>query len=304
VKAEAKCLASRIATISLIATTLVVAVKLVGAGLSHSVSVLAEAMQSLLDVLMAAITVWAVRYAAKEPDEGHPYGHGRAELLASAFQMVLALLTGGVIVWQAALRLSHPEPIHPDWGVAAMAFALVSNGAMMLLLRHGAKKTGSEMLRSEGAHLASDSLASVGVIAGLLLFRFTGQLWIDPAAAILFTIIGAFLAFRQLRGVLHPLMDGALDKKDLQRIKKVLDTHPEVRGSHELRTRTSGSVRYVDMHLLLDDDLTFTRAHDVADEIEAELKAVLGEAIVNVHYEPFQAEMARIHREAESNSPP
>lgn len=299
-KADNQSTASRIAAISLAATTLVVVVKLVGAGLSHSISVLAEGMQSLLDVLMAAITVWAIRYAAKEPDEGHPYGHGRAELLASAFQMVLALLTGGVIVWQAALRLHEPRPIEPDWGLASMIFALVSNSIMMGLLRRGVKKTGSEMLKSEGAHLASDSLA--GVIAGLLLYRFTGLLWIDPAAAIVFTLIGAFLAFRQLRGVLHPLMDGAIDEELQEKIKHVLEAHPEVRGSHELRTRTSGLIIYVDMHLLLDDDLSFVRAHDVADEIEDELKAVLGDSVVTVHYEPFQAEMARIQREASRTS--
>lgn len=284
---------SRIAAISLAATTLVVAVKLVGAAKSGAISVLGEALQSLLDVLMAGITLWAVRYAAKEPDAGHPYGHGRAELLASAFQMVIAIFTAGVIAWQAGLRLASPRSIEPDWGMASMLFALVVNGLMMSYLRRGFDETGSEMLKSERAHLASDSFASLGVIAGLLLYRGTGVLWIDPAAAIIFTLIGAALAFRQLRSVIHPLMDGALPKEEVEEIQAMLDRHPESRGFHDFRTRTSGNIRHVEMHLLLDDQLSFVRAHEVADEIEEELKELLDGAVVTVHYEPYEAEMRK-----------
>ncbi len=293
VKPQNSELTSKIAAISLAATTVVVVVKLAGAAQSGSISVLGEALQSLLDVLMAGITLWAVRYAAKEPDDGHPYGHGRAELLASAFQMVIAIFTAGVIAWQASLRLLSPREIAPDWGMASMVFALFVNGAMMSYLTKGFAKTGSEMLKSERAHLASDSLASLGVIAGLLLYRMTGQTWIDPAAAILFTVIGALLAFRQLKSVIHPLMDGSLPREEVSAIEAILERHPETRGYHDFRTRTSGSTRHVEMHLLLDDELTFIRAHEVADEIEDELMELLDGAVVTVHYEPYEAEMRK-----------
>jgi ferrous-iron efflux pump FieF len=134
-------------------------------------------------------------------------------------------------------------------------------------------------------------LATLGVLAGLITYHFSGWQPLDPLVAIAFTAVGAFFALRQLRKVIHPLMDGALPTEQITIIEKTLDQHEQVRDYHNVRTRDSGPNRFVTLHVLLDDDLSFVAAHDLAEQIEDELGEALGGASVIVHYEPYEAEI-------------
>lgn len=281
----------RVARWSLVSTIVIVAIKLGAAAVSGSISVLAEALQSLLDVAMSAMALVTVRYAARPADEDHPYGHGKAELLASATQMVVVIATSAVIAWQASLRFQNPQAIQVDWGIAAMAYAMIANLAMITWLRRTARQHHSSALEGEAQHLMGDVLASGGVLVGLILVSVTGQLWLDPAIAVAFTLLGVVFAIRQLARLGHDLMDGALPPEEIKRVEAALCDHPLVKGYHNLRTRRSGTLRVVALHVLLDDDLTFVAAHDQAEEIEQHLSDVLGGALVTVHYEPYQAEL-------------
>lgn len=282
---------SRAARLGAAATALVVAVKLVAAALSGSISVLAEGLQSLLDVAVSLLTVWTVGLAARPADEDHPYGHGKAELLGSALQMVLVVITSGVIAWQAALRLHAPREIDAGIGVFAMASSLIVNAVLILYLRRVARENDSAALAGEAQHLTGDALATGGVLVGLLAYLGTGWDRLDPIIAILFTLAGAGFAIRHLVRVIHPLMDGALPAEEIARIEQALHDHEHVRGFHNVRTRQAGTLRIVSLHVLLDDDLTFVAAHDLAEEIESHLSQTLGGALVTVHYEPHQAEL-------------
>lgn len=289
-------LAQKAAWVSLAATIVVVAVKLAGAALSGSVSVLAEALQSILDVVMSAIVVWAVKIAAKPSDKDHPFGHAKAELLATAFQMLMALMVAGVIIWQAVPKLWAPNELKPDWGMIAMGYAVLSNICVAAWLKGVSKRTGATSLSGEAAHLASDTYASVGILAGLALYSFTGWKWLDATSAILFTAIGAISVVKHIYLVVHPLMDGALPQEEITKIESILNDHPDVKGYHNLMTRTTGRERRVSLHVTMDDGLSFVRAHDLAEEIEEEIIKVLGGAWVTIHYEPHDAEME--HRRA------
>lgn len=289
--------AERAAQVSLVATCVVVALKLAAGLLTGSVSVLAEALQSGVDVLIAIGVVATVRYAARPPDEDHPYGHGKAELLMSVAQVQLILLTAGFILLKAYQRFRAPEPISVDLGIGAMAFAAVSNTVISRYLLRTAHETGSTVLRSEVLHLRSDTFASVGILVGLGAVKLTGWLWLDPVVAALFTLMVVVIAAKQLWDLKHPLMDGALPREQIVKLQQVLDAHPEVRGYHALRTRTLGATRRVELHVMLDDDLSFVAAHDLAEEIEDALSEALGDAVVEVHYEPYAAELAH-QREA------
>lgn len=283
--------AQRAALLSAVSASIVVGFKLWASAVSGSISVLAESIQSSLDVALALVALWTLKLASKPADESHPFGHGKAELLLSAFQMVLVILTSAVIAWQAALHLHDPHPIKADWGVAAMSYSVFANLAMIVYLKKTAAKTHSAALEGEAEHLRGDVFASLGVLAGLVAYVSTGIRQIDPIVAIIFTLLGAYFAIRQLQKVLHPLMDGALPDADLQKMEKVLDTHLETRGYHNVLTRQTGLLRVVTLHVLLDDDLSFVSAHDIAEQIEQELSDALGGALVTVHYEPYLAEL-------------
>src|SRR5688572_12210287 len=213
--------AQRAATLSLVSTVVVVAVKLFAAFKSGSISVLAEAIQSIVDSLIAAVAVATIRYAAKPPDETHPDGHGKAEVLAGAFQMPVILGSGIYILHAAYPRLLRPQPIAWSWGAWAMAYALVANILVAIHLRRVAKTPSSTPLESEALHLRGDSLASGGVLVGMLLVGLTGEAILDPVVAAIFTVIAMIAAYAQLRTMLHPLMDGALPAEELRLLEKV-----------------------------------------------------------------------------------
>ncbi len=290
-------LARRAASLSLASTVVVVGVKLLAAWKSGSISVLAEAVQSIVDILMSALAVATIAYAARPPDEEHPYGHGKAEVLAGALQMLVILGSGIYILYEAYRRLLAPQPIAWDWGAAAMAYALAANLAVAVHLRRVAKRTESTALESEALHLKGDSISSAGVLAGMLLVGATGQPILDPVVAAVFTVLAMAQAAAQLKHVLHPLMDGALPPGELARLKQLLEAHEAVRGFHNIRTRQVGNQRWIELHVLFDDALTFVDAHDLAEHLEKELKSALGGAIVSIHYEPFEAEVAHRARE-------
>lgn len=287
----------RAVAVSLATTVAVVAFKLAAAAATHSISVLSEALQSLVDIAMSAVTLWTVRIASLPADEDHPYGHGRAEVISSALQMLVVIGTAGVIAWQATLRLADPRPIDPDWGLAAMAFAAVANTLVSRYLVRTAKQYGSAALEGEAQHLNGDTWASVGVLGGLIAVKLTGWPTLDPVVAIVFTGLGAFFAVRQLVRLTHQLMDGSLPPAEVAKVQEALHLHSHVRGFHNLRTRQTGNVRIVTLHVMLDDDLTFVEAHDLAEDVEASLRDVLGGALVTVHYEPYLAEMEHQARE-------
>lgn len=289
--------AQRAAAVSLVSTTIVVAVKLVAAWKSHSISVLSEGLQSTVDILMSALAVMTVRYAARPADAGHPYGHGKAEVLSSAFQMVVILGSGAFILWAAYLRLLHPQPILWDWGAAAMGYTVVVNLAISAYLLRVAKGSPSAALESEALHLKSDTLTSLGVLVGMVLVGATGEMILDPVVAAVFTLAAMGAAAKRLPGLLHPLLDGALPKEEVARLETILNEHKEVCGYHNLRTRMVGNLRFVDLHVMLHDQLSFVRAHELAEEIEAELKRALKNATVSIHYEPFEAEVEHRKRE-------
>lgn len=285
------------AKLSLVATSVVVAVKLAAGWATGSISVLAEGLQSFVDVLIAFGVVQTVRWAARPPDDDHPYGHGKAELLMSGGQMLLIMGTAGFVISQAIKRLQQPQAITVDWGLAAMAFALVVNLAVSWRLDQVAKATGSSALRGEVLHLRGDCWSSVGILAGLLAVKATGWMILDPILAIAFTLVVVFTALKQLGVIAHDLMEGSVGPDDLAKIESALNGHSQVRGWHNLRTRRVGSSVHVDLHVLLDDELTFVQAHEVAEDVEAAVSRALGGARVNAHFEPYRTELAHQQRE-------
>jgi cation diffusion facilitator family transporter len=290
--AESRALAVRAGWVSIVATILVVAAKLAAAWATGSVSVLGEGLQSLVDVLISATAVAVLTASARPPDLTHPYGHGKVEVLSSAFQMLAVIASSLYILLEAYRRLADPSPIRVDWGLAAMAYAAVSNTAVGACLDHVARRTGSPALASEALHLRADTLGSLGVLVGLLLVWATGEPRVDPAAAVVFVLITVHLAVRRLRELAHPLVDGALPDEDLALLEATLRAHPETRGYHHVRTRMVGAQRHVELHLMLEDSLTFVRAHEIAEEIEQEVGRALAGAVVMIHYEPYEAEQA------------
>ncbi len=278
------------ARLSLGANLFLVLIK-VGAGLqSGSLSVLAEGIQSLLDVFASAMILYVVRAAAAPPDREHPYGHGKFENLMALVQMTTMI--GSIFgIWFASWhRLQNPEMPRVDWGVAAILVSIGVNLWVSSRIFRVARDTHSQALRAEGVHLRGDLWSCAGVLLGLIATRVWNEPRLDPLFAAAMTGFAMVAAIHLLRDTLRPLLDESLPGDEERQIRAVLEADARVMGFHKLRTRQAGSARLADVHILLDDHLSFRAAHDIGEQIEDEIRRVLPNLDVMVHTEPYEAE--------------
>jgi cation diffusion facilitator family transporter len=279
------------ARLSLASNLILVVIKLAAGFLSGSVSVLAEGVQSTVDVIASAVILWTVRVAAAPPDRWHPYGHGKFENLASLGQMVLILGSAGYLLWAAGSRWLEPVMPRVDWGIAALLVALVVNALVSERLLRVSRATGSQALEAEALHLRGDMLSCIGVLVGLVLVWATGEPRVDSIVAALVTVLVVASAVRLLRESLRPLLDERLPAPEEGRLRAVLEADSRVLGYHRLRSRRAGSHRLIDLHILLDDRLSFSAAHAISEEVEGALRSALPNTDVIVHAEPFEEEV-------------
>ncbi|RYG73796.1 cation transporter [bacterium] len=279
------------ARLSLGSNIFLVIVKILAGLASGSLSVLAEGVQSLIDIFASAMILVTVRAAAAPPDDEHPYGHGKFENLTALIQMVLVL--GSIVgIWYAAFRrFQNPTMPVVDWGVAAIVVAIIVDVLVSNRILKVAEETNSAALRAEGIHLRGDLWSCCGVLIGLVATRLTNEPRLDPLCAAVMTLFAMSSAVHLIQDTLRPLLDASLPGEEAQAIQAVLHADKRVMGFHKLRTRQAGSGRLADVHILLDDDLSFREAHDIGEDIEDEIRRVLPNLDVMVHVEPYEAEM-------------
>ncbi len=282
----------QVAKLSLWANVFLVAIKIAAGAASGSLSVLAEGIQSLLDIFASAAILWTLRAANQPPDPDHPYGHGKFENVLSLGQMTL-IFASILGIWAASwVRFQNPEMPRVDWGIAAITLSGCINLAVSFRVSRVAKKFNSVALAAEAIHLRGDLWACLGVLLGLVATRLFNEARLDPLFAAGMTLFAFANAFHLLRDVIRPLVDESLPTNDEARIKEVLESDPRVLGFHKLRTRQAGSQKLADVHILLDDELSFRDAHQIGEEVEDSLREALPNLDIMVHTEPFEEEVA------------
>lgn len=282
----------RAARLSIISNTGLVIVKIAAGILTGSISVLAEGIQSTVDILASLMIYASLGVAGRPPDRRHPYGHGKFESLTSAVQMLLILGSTAFILSQAFRRLLHPRMPDVDWGIAAMGLALVVDLAVSAHLQRVARQTDSLALEAEAQHLRADMYACAGVLLGLVAVRLTGWAPLDPIIAALLTVVVIITAVRLMGVSLRPLLDQSLPAEEEAQIRGALDADDRVMGYHRLRTRQAGTQRHVDVHIMLEDSLPLSEAHAIGEEIERAIRKTLPNLDVVVHVEPYAEEMS------------
>jgi ferrous-iron efflux pump FieF len=260
--------------------------KLVAWLMTGSVSLLASLIDSMMDAAASLINLFAVRYALMPADREHRFGHGKAESLAGLAQTTFIAGSALFLMLQAFDRLLHPRPLADvAVGVGIMVFAILATLALLLVQRHVVKVTGSTAIKADALHYTTDLLTNASIIAALLL---TGYGW--PGSDALFALgIALYILYSAWHignEAFQLLMDRELPDEQRLRIRSAALAHARVRGVHDLRTRRSGHDIFIQLHLELDDDLSLFDAHEIADEVEANIRAMLPEADILIHKDP------------------
>lgn len=278
----------RAATLSLAFNLVSTIVKIVAAVLTGSVSLLSEATHSFTDVFASAIAYASVRAGAAPPDDEHPYGHGKIESLAGFAESILLFGVVVYVVIEAISRLVDPQPITQlDLGVAVMAASAIGAFLAAHFVGKIGNSTHSLALQSNAQHLMVDAVTSLGVLVGLGVVWATGVPWADSILALAFSVWMGYGAWKLAHRAIHDLIDVRLSDPEIAEVRTLIESEADVIGYHRLRTRRSGSVRYVDMHLVVPREWSLVEAHDLADRLEKLIAAKLAPANVVIHVDPY-----------------
>jgi ferrous-iron efflux pump FieF len=285
----------RLATWASIAVaSVLIGAKLLAWLVTGSVVMLSSLVDSSLDLVASGIAWIAVRQALAPADREHRFGHGKAEAVATFAQAGFILASALGLVLAAGDRLMHPQPVvHEDVGLAVTALAIVLTLALVAFQRHVVHRTGSMAVGADSLHYAGDLLSNLTVAAALVAAVWLDAPWLDVAGAILIALYLLVGVGSLLRRSLDVLMDHELPEHERDRIKLIVRAHPAVRNIHDLRTRSSGTTRFIQLHVELDPSTSLREAHQKGDEIEAAIHADFPEAEIILHLDPHGIEEPR-----------
>ncbi len=263
--------------------------------LTDSVGLLSDAIESFVNLAGALMALGMLSVAARPADDGHPYGHTKAEYFSSAFEGFLILVAAVWIAIEAVERLLDPQPIDaPGIGLGVAALATIINYATARVLMTVGHESRSIALEADARHLLTDVWTSIGVIAGVSLVWVTGWLWLDPTIALLVAANIVWTGWHLARRSAAGLMDASLRDSELKQIEAVLDSYrPQGLEFHAIRTRQAGTRAFVTMHVLVPGAWTVQQGHDWSERIEADLRRALPGVHVTTHIEPKEDPVAQ-----------
>lgn len=280
-------LTARAAIASVSVALFLLVLKAYAAWTTSSVAMLGSLADTGLDVLASLITLYGVRLAAQPADWDHRFGHGKAEALAAMAQVVLIAVSAIGILWRAVDRLLN-DRVTAD-AASGISVSIVAIGATLLLLlyqRRVIARTGSVAIATDHVHYQSDLLLNLSVIAALALEQYLRLGGADALFGIAIALWLAWGAWRASSRAIDQLMDKEWPEEKRQRFVDVAARHPELKGIHDLRTRTSGASDFVQFHVWVDPAMTVAEAHRVMDEVELKLQAEFPGCEILIHLDP------------------
>lgn len=279
---------SRIAFLSVVSNFVVFWLKLIAGIMTGSVAIISEAIHSIMDFVASLIAFISVKISGKPADRGHPYGHKKVENVAGTIETLLIFVAGVWIIIECIDKFIHPEPLKmPMLGVAVMVIGGVINAIVAKLVGKVAKETKSLAMKSNAFHLWTDVYTNIGVAVALIIAYITEWHWIDPLIGLGLAMYIMFEASKLLKESFPPLLDASLSEDEEQKISDIITIFKEEYIEfHDLRTRQSGSTKFIDFHLIVASKETIEKVHELCDRIEARIKEHCPEAEVFIHVEP------------------
>jgi cation diffusion facilitator family transporter len=262
-------------------SVLLLAVKVIAYYITHSVSILTDALESIVNVAAGFIGLYSLYVASKPRDSDHPYGHGKAEFLSAAVEGTLIGSAGAIILYKSIQQLLYPGTLQKiDYGILLVAATAFVNFLLGWVCLRIGKKNDSAALVASGKHLQTDTLSTLGIIIGLVLLYYTGYTWIDSLVAMLFGIFILYTGYKIVRSSIAGIMDEA-DTRLLGRMVQALNNNRRDNwvDLHNVRVIKYGSTLHLDCHLTVPWYLNVHEAHVEIDELAALVRREFGESL-------------------------
>jgi cation diffusion facilitator family transporter len=273
--------------LSMVVVICLIILKVVVSIISRSISISAQAADSLLDIFSIGITFIALNMSVAPADEEHPFGHGKAEGLAAMIQAILVLGAGGFIIYSAVQRIIHSTVIEPDKGILVMLISIITSIFLSRHLRRVAKATDSTAIDASARNISADVYSAAGVLLGLLMVRLTGFVILDPIIALIMAGFVLKAGYQVTIRAIHELIDHALPKEEQKILNDCLSVHTtQLVSYHAVRSRRAGNERFIDLHLVMPRTFSVENAHAMCDHLEQDIKNKITSANVIIHTEP------------------
>src|SRR5205085_1287387 len=281
------------ARLSILAAAFLIIIKTITGFLTGSISVWASLLDSAMDIFASVVNFFAVRAASRPADEDHTYGHGKAESLAGLFQALVITASGIYLIYEAIRRIRQPHDITSEWlGIGTMVIAITVSLGLVARLRKVARKTESPALASDAVHYASDIYTNGSALVALVIIYFTGWKIVDPIISIAISLYILWSAFTVGREAIDILMDRRLPLEIDEQVGEIVNRYRDqgVFGFHDIRTRRSGSHKFIDLHLDVERSLTFEQAHAVSVRVLREIESEIPRSRVSIHTDPAEGD--------------
>ncbi len=282
---------TRYALLAVSGAIITISMKYIAFLLTGSVGLYSDALEGLVNLAGAVGAFIALKVSARPPDDMHTYGHDKVEYFSSGAEGALIVVAALGIISASVNRLLHPQPLEQiDIGLAISLLAALVNFVVSRVLRAAGRKHDSIILEADARHLMADVWTSVGVAVGVGAAAITGLNWLDPIIGLLVAVNILWEGFHLVRRSVNGLMDAALPPEEAALLESVIRHHEAQHGlqTHEVRSRVSGSRRFIDMHVLVPGSWTVQQGHDVLEEMESDIARVLARTTVVTHLEPLE----------------
>jgi len=282
---------SRFIWLSIAAAAATIALKMAAYFHTGSIGLLSDALESIINLVAAVVALIIIKIAAAPPDDDHAFGHDKAEYFASGIEGTLIFFAAFGIFYAAVPRLFAPQPLESvGFGLIISLVATLINLVVGIVLLRAGKHHHSIVLEADGRHLMTDVWTSVGVILAIVVVSLTGWIILDPIIALVVALNIVWTGFQLIKRSALGLMDTAVAPETSEKIVQVLDGYVAAQGIdyHALRTRQSGARKFISVHILVPDEWTVQKGHDLTEEIENDIRAVVSDSIVFTHLEPLE----------------
>ncbi|MFZ3167605.1 MAG: cation diffusion facilitator family transporter [Candidatus Methanoperedens sp.] len=281
-----------VARLSIYSNSLLLIIKLAVGFFMGSISVMSEALHSGIDLLAAVIANYSVKKAGQPADDEHRFGHGKFENVSGTVEAILIFVVAIIILYKSSVKILGNETIEIDSsligiGIVIMGISTIINFYVSTRIMKVAKKAESIALEADAYHLTTDVYTSIGVLAGLILIKITGNPIFDPLMAIIVALIILKASYDLTKRSVSGIMDVKLSDKEEDTIKSIIHEHySQYAEYHNLRSRMSGAERFVDLHLVVPKNQNVVDAHDFCDHLEKEIKEKIPNLSILIHIEP------------------
>jgi cation diffusion facilitator family transporter len=280
----------RYAWLSIAAALMTIGLKAAAFFITDSVGLLADALESGVNLVAAVFALIILGIAAQPPDDEHAYGHSKAEYFASGVEGALIFIAAITIGLAAARRLADPQPLEQiGLGLAVSVVAAVLNLVVARILLRAGRQYRSITLEADAKHLMTDVWTTGGVLVGIVAVGLSGWAILDPLVALLVAVQILYSGFKLVRESVHGLMDTALPAAEVMQIVEIMDRYA-VDGVHyhALRTRQAAAQRFMSVHVQVPGAWSVQDGHSLLEDIDRDVRAVLMPISVFTHLEPLE----------------